>query len=82
MLRGHCASFLVLTPGNPITSIVPREMRTLVLAGNGFEHLAIKTIPIPTPDAHQLLARVEAAGNCTSLIKLIEQGPEHKLMYG
>jgi len=29
-----------------------------------------------------MLARVEAAGICTSLLKLIEQGPDHKFLYG
>jgi threonine dehydrogenase-like Zn-dependent dehydrogenase len=29
-----------------------------------------------------MLARVDAAGICTSLIKLVEQGPEHKQLYG
>ncbi|MBZ5665488.1 MAG: zinc-binding dehydrogenase [Acidobacteriia bacterium] len=61
---------------------VPREMRALVLSGTGFEHLAVKKVPTPHPGSFQLLARVEAAGICTSLIKLIEQGPNHKLMYG
>jgi threonine dehydrogenase-like Zn-dependent dehydrogenase len=57
-------------------------MRALVLDGVGFEHLAVRKVPVPSPGAHQLLARVEAAGICTSLIKLIEQGPAHRLMYG
>ena len=57
-------------------------MRALVLDGVGFEHLAVRKVPVPSPSEHQLLARVEAAGICTSLIKLIEQGPDHKLMYG
>jgi threonine dehydrogenase-like Zn-dependent dehydrogenase len=29
-----------------------------------------------------MLARVDAAGICTSLIKLVEQGPDHKQLYG
>jgi L-iditol 2-dehydrogenase len=29
-----------------------------------------------------MLARVDAAGICTSLIKLVEQGPAHALLYG
>lgn len=61
---------------------VPLEMRALVLDGIGFDHLAVKRIPTPRPGPHQLLARVDAAGICTSLIKLIEQGPNHKLVYG
>ena len=65
-----------------ITENIPLEMRALILDGVGFEHLAVRKVPVPSPIAHQLLARVEAAGICTSLIKLIEQGPDHKLMYG
>jgi len=65
-----------------IAENIPLGMRALVLDGVGFEHLAVRKIAVPTPSAHQLLARVEAAGICTSLIKLIEQGPDHKLMYG
>ncbi|MGO8759218.1 MAG: zinc-binding dehydrogenase [Terracidiphilus sp.] len=65
-----------------MTETVPQEMRALVLDGTGFDHLAVRKVPVPVPGAHQLLARVEAAGICTSLIKLIEQGPDHKLMYG
>jgi L-iditol 2-dehydrogenase len=61
---------------------VPTTMRALVLDGAGFEHLAIKSVPTPQVGPSQLLARVDAAGICTSLIKLIEQGPDHKLMYG
>jgi threonine dehydrogenase-like Zn-dependent dehydrogenase len=57
-------------------------MRALILGGIGFEHIAVQKVPTPRPGPSQMLARVEAAGICTSLIKLIEQGPEHKLMYG
>ncbi len=36
----------------------------------------------PRAPPHQLLARVDCASICTSLLKLIEQGSEHPLMYG
>jgi threonine dehydrogenase-like Zn-dependent dehydrogenase len=68
--------------GDQITENIPLEMRALVLDGIGFEHLAVRKVPVPSPGGQQMLARVEAAGICTSLIKLIEQGPDHKLMYG
>ena len=71
-----------MKPEDPTDENVPLEMRALVLDGVGFNHLALRKVPVPSPGAHQLLARVEAAGICTSLIKLIEQGPDHKLMYG
>ncbi len=57
-------------------------MRALVLDGVGFDHVSIREVPVPKPGARQLLARVDAAGICTSLIKLIEQGPDHKQVYG
>ena len=61
---------------------VPPTMRALVLAGTGFQHVTVRTVPTPSPGPRQLLARVDAAGICTSLIKLIAQGPEHSYLYG
>ena len=58
------------------------QMRALVLSGTGFEHLSVRTVPTPTPGPRQILARVDAAGICTSLIKLVAQGPEHSYLYG
>ncbi len=57
-------------------------MRALVLDGVGFEHVAVREIPTPRPGPNELLARVDAAGICTSLIKIIEQGPDHPTIYG
>jgi threonine dehydrogenase-like Zn-dependent dehydrogenase len=62
--------------------VIPDEMRALVLDGTGFEHLQVRKVPTPRPGPGQMLARVEAAGICTSLIKLVEQGPDHSLVYG
>ena len=61
---------------------IPSEMRALVLRGTGFDHVRIEQIPTPRPGPRQVLARVDAAGICTSLIKLVEQGPAHELLYG
>ena len=61
---------------------IPDEMRALVLDGTGFEHLQVLKVPTPRPGPGQMLARVDAAGICTSLIKLVEQGPNHQLVYG
>jgi len=61
---------------------VPNEMRALLLDGIGFDHLAVRTVPVPRPGPEQLLARVDAAGICTSLLKLIAQGPDHRLVNG
>ena len=57
-------------------------MRALVLDGTGFAHLHVRRVPVPHPGPRQLLARVDAAGICTSLIKLVEQGPAHAQVYG
>ena len=62
--------------------LIPDEMRALVLDGTGFEHLQMRKVPVPRPGPGQLLAQVDAAGICTSNIKLVEQGPKHSLLYG
>ena len=59
-----------------------KTMRALVLDGAGFDHLSVREVPVPRPGPDQLLTRVDAAGICTSLIKLVEQGPAHKQVYG
>ena len=61
---------------------IPSEMRAVVLDGRGFSHLGIRKVPTPRPGPQQMLARVDAAGICTSLIKLIEQGAGHPLLSG
>jgi len=61
---------------------IPDEMRAVVLDGTGFSHLEVRKVPTPRPGPQQMLARVDAAGICTSLIKLIEQGPNHPLLSG
>lgn len=61
---------------------VPERMRATVLDGRGVEHLAVRSIPVPRPGPGQLLCRVDAAGICTSVNKLIDQGAEHPLMHG
>lgn len=57
-------------------------MRALIFDSVGFEHLRIAQVPTPRPGPRQMLARVDAAGICTSLIKLVEQGPAHHFLYG
>jgi threonine dehydrogenase-like Zn-dependent dehydrogenase len=61
---------------------IPGEMRALVVDRAGFDHLQVRKVPAPRPGPQQMLARVDAAGICTSLIKLVEQGPNHKFVYG
>jgi threonine dehydrogenase-like Zn-dependent dehydrogenase len=65
-----------------MTQSVPLDMRALVLDGVGFAHLQVQRVPTPRPGPRQMLARVDAAGICTSLIKLVEQGSDHKQLYG
>lgn len=77
----HCASESAAAAGGRVGSIPP-DMRALVLRGVGFEHLKVERVPTPRPGPRQMLARVDAAGICTSLIKLVEQGPDHKQLYG
>jgi threonine dehydrogenase-like Zn-dependent dehydrogenase len=66
----------------PMSNSIPSDMRALVLDGVGFTHLGVRRVPTPRPGPAQMLARVDAAGICTSLIKLVEQGPSHKQLYG
>ena len=57
-------------------------MQALVASGTGFENLAVKEVPVPQIGPDQLLARVDAAGVCTSILKLIEQGQNHTFLNG
>ena len=61
---------------------LPVEMRAAVLDGTGTGHLSVRRVPVPRPGPGQLLARVDAAGICTSVNKLLDQGPAHPLMHG
>ena len=70
----------MIRPGE--VGAVPAEMRATVLDGRGTESLAVRTIPVPRPGPRQLLARVDVAGICTSVNKLVDQGAEHPLMHG
>ena len=56
---------------------VPATMQALIAKGVGFENLEVAEIPVPKINPNQLLARVDAAGVCTSILKLIDQGPDH-----
>jgi threonine dehydrogenase-like Zn-dependent dehydrogenase len=73
---------LMRTSVQPPVPPVPGSMRALVVDGVGLDHVAVRSVPTPRPGPRQLLCRVDAAGICTSVNKLIEQGPEHPLMFG
>lgn len=66
----------------PSLTIIPATMRALVLDGVGVDHLSVRQVPVPRPGPGQILARVDAAGICTSLLKLIDQGPKHSFLNG
>lgn len=61
---------------------VPATMKALVLSGTGWDHLAVREEDVVRPNANQILARVDAAGVCTSLLKIIAQGPSHTYFNG
>ncbi|MFH1378093.1 MAG: alcohol dehydrogenase catalytic domain-containing protein [Planctomycetota bacterium] len=65
-----------------MTYDIPKTMRAVRLHGVGLEALSLDEIPVPVPNDDQLLVRVDAAGVCTSLLKIIAQGPEHKQING
>jgi len=57
-------------------------MSAVRLHGIGFEHLQVDEVPVPQPNDNQFLARVDAAGVCASILKLIAQGPDHTFLNG
>lgn len=61
---------------------IPASMRAVVLRGQGFENLALEMVPVPVPGSSQALVRVDAAGICASLVKMIAQGNDHTFLYG
>jgi len=61
---------------------IPKVMQALVSCGKGFDNLAAKEVPVPEIGPDQLLARVDATGVCTSILKLIAQGSEHTFING
>jgi len=57
-------------------------MLALRLHGAGRDRLTLDEVPVPHPARGQILARVDAVIACASDSKIIDQGPEHTLMYG
>ncbi len=62
--------------------VVPATMAAVVACGRGFGNLGVREVAVPEIGGGQLLARVDAAGVCTSILKLIEQGAEHTFING
>lgn len=65
-----------------LESSIPASMQAVVAFGRGFENLAVRQVPVPEIGAGQLLARVDAAGVCTSILKLVDQGSDHTFING
>jgi threonine dehydrogenase-like Zn-dependent dehydrogenase len=61
---------------------LPETIIAVRLHGAGFDRLSVDRIPLPRPNADQLLARVDAAGVCASNLKLIAQGSDHTFLNG
>jgi len=61
---------------------IPDTMRAVRLRGKGPENIRVEEVPVPRPNDDQVLVRVDAAGVCTSLLKLVAQGSDHTLING
>jgi threonine dehydrogenase-like Zn-dependent dehydrogenase len=61
---------------------IPSTMQAVIACGCGFDNLKVAEIPVPEINANQILARVDAAGVCTSILKLVDQGPNHTFIRG
>jgi len=62
--------------------VIPKAMQALVASGSGFDNLKVTEVPVPGISPNQLLARVDAAGVCTSIMKLVDQGEKHTFING
>ena len=61
---------------------IPSTMQAITIGGTGFENVQCREVPVPECGPDQLLARVDAAGVCTSILKLIAQGSDHTFLNG
>jgi len=57
-------------------------MPAVRLHGKGFESIRVESVPVPQPNDQQVLVRVDAAGVCSSILKLIAQGSDHTFING
>ena len=57
-------------------------MQAVVLSGIGPGNLSCQEIPVPQVGPNQLLARVDAAGVCSSILKVLSQGSKHTFLNG
>ena len=49
---------------------------------SGLSIMGVRSVPTPHPGPRQLLARVDAAGICSSMLKIIDQGSKHPMLFG
>jgi len=61
---------------------IPATMKAVVCTGVGFENIKVVDVPVPQVGDNQLLCRVDAAGVCTSILKLVAQGSKHTFLNG
>lgn len=61
---------------------VPATMSAIRLHGRGFESIRVESVPVPRPNDRQVLVRVDAAGVCSSILKLVAQGSDHTFING
>jgi len=61
---------------------VPKKMKAVVMSGKGFENVSVREVDVPQPGPNQILARVDAAGVCTSILKILAQGADHTYLNG
>ncbi len=57
-------------------------MTAVRLHGRGFENIRVDQMPVPEPNDDQVLVRVDAAGVCSSILKLVAQGSDHTFING
>ena len=65
-----------------MTMKIPKTMQAVRLHGPSFDAIRVEEVPVPTPNGDQLLVQVDAAGVCSSNLKIIAQGKEHALLGG
>jgi len=61
---------------------IPQTMKAAVAFGNDIDLVEVRELPVPEPGPNQLLCTVEAAGVCTSILKLVAQGKDHPYLNG
>jgi len=61
---------------------IPETMLAVRAHGRGLSNVRIDEVPVPEPGPDQALARVDAAGVCTSNLKLMAQAEDHTYING